>query len=104
MLPSLAAQLRQSLSLLQKQDIQTALQALGVGAEWASSNVLLGDDCAAIPDQEGYLLLAAEGMLPLLVETDPWFAGWSAIMVNVSDVAGNLRLWSSSEFRPNPVS
>ncbi len=104
MLPSLAAQLRQSLSLLQKQDIQTASQALGVGAEWASSNVLLGDDCAAIPDQEGYLLLAAEGMLPLLVETDPWFAGWSAIMVNVSDVAGNLRLWSSSEFRPNPVS
>lgn len=86
MLPSLAAQLRQSLGLLQKQDIQTAAQALGVGAEWASTNVLLGDDCAAIPDGDGYLLLAAEGMLPLLVETEPWFAGWCAIMANVSDV------------------
>ncbi|MBW4489844.1 MAG: sll0787 family AIR synthase-like protein [Trichocoleus desertorum ATA4-8-CV12] len=87
MLLSLAAQLRQSLSLLQKQDIQTASQALSMGPQWTSANVLLGDDCAAIPDREGYLLLAAEGMLPLLVETEPWFAGWSAVMVNISDIA-----------------
>lgn len=111
MLASLAAQLRQSLSLLQKQDIQTASQALGVGAEWASSNVLLGDDCAAIPDGEGYLLLAAEGMLPLLVETEPWFAGWSAIMVNVSDIyamggrpiAVVDTLWSQSTSSTKPI-
>ncbi len=84
MLSSLAAQLRQSLSLLQKQDIQTASQALG--REAADSTILLGDDCAAIPDAEGYLLLAAEGMLPQFLETEPWFAGWSAVMVNVSDI------------------
>lgn len=47
---------------------------------------LLGDDCAAIADGSGYLLLAAEGMLPLLVEMEPWFAGWCAVMVNVSDI------------------
>lgn len=85
-LSSLAAELRQSLSLLHKQDIQTASQALKVGAEWNATNVLVGDDCAAIPDGEGYLLLASEGMMPLLVETEPWFAGWSAVMVNVSDI------------------
>jgi len=84
MLSSLAAQLGQSLSLLQKQDIQTASQALD--AHWTSGNVLLGDDCAAIPDSEGYLLLAAEGILPEFLETEPWFAGWSAVMVNVSDI------------------
>ncbi len=83
MLKDLAAQLNQSLSLSQKQDIQTASQALNVGN---CAQIILGDDCAAIPDGEGYLLLAAEGMLPLLVDTDPWFAGWSAIMVNVSDI------------------
>ena len=82
MLPELAAQIRRSLSLLQKQDIQTASQALK--PEWTA--VRLGDDCAAIPDQEGYLLFAAEGMLPKFVEEEPWFAGWSAIMVNVSDI------------------
>ena len=84
MLLSLAAKLQQSLSLLQKQDIQTASQALGRAVP--DSAILLGDDCAAIPDAEGYLLFAAEGMLPQLVETEPWFAGWSAVMVNVSDI------------------
>jgi len=86
MLSALATQLRQSLSLLQKQDIQTASQALKARVQWASSSILLGDDCAAIPDGEGYLLLAAEGILPQFLETEPWFAGWSAVMVNVSDI------------------
>lgn len=49
--------------------------------------VPLGDDCAAIPDGDGYLLFAAEGMLPAFVAGDPWFAGYSAVMVNLSDVA-----------------
>jgi len=49
-------------------------------------NIQLGDDCAAIPDGDGYLLFAAEGMMPFLVETEPWFAGWCAVMVNVSDI------------------
>ncbi len=83
MLTSLAAHLNQSLSILQKQDIQTASQALNIGN---GAQILLGDDCAAIPDGDGYLLLAAEGILPSLIDTDPWFAGWSAIMVNVSDI------------------
>lgn len=86
MLSALAAQLRQSLGVLHKQDIQTAAQALRNRAGWNSANVLLGDDCAAIPDRDGYLLLAAEGMLPQFVTVDPWFAGWSAVMVNVSDI------------------
>lgn len=84
MLSFLAAQLRQSLSILHKQDIQTA--AIALGGAWAK-NVRVGDDCAAIPDGDGYLLLAAEGMLPQLLQSDPWFAGWSAVMVNISDIA-----------------
>ncbi|MEO8615889.1 MAG: sll0787 family AIR synthase-like protein [Luteolibacter sp.] len=54
-----------------------------------SSNIRLGDDCAAIPNPagHGHLLFAAEGMLESLVEDDPWFAGYSAVMVNLSDVA-----------------
>jgi hypothetical protein len=86
MLSTLAAQLHKSLGILQKQDIQTAAQALQLSVESHSSKILLGDDCAAIPDANGYLLLAAEGMLPLLVETEPWFTGWCAVMVNVSDI------------------
>jgi AIR synthase-related protein len=83
----LAAELRQSLGILHKRDIQTA--AARLGAQVGSTHlepIRLGDDCAAIPDGEGYLLLAAEGMWPTLVDTDPWFAGWCAVMVNVSDI------------------
>jgi len=51
------------------------------------ARVLLGDDTAAIPEGEGYLLFAAEGILPEFLDRDPYFAGWSSVMVNVSDVA-----------------
>ncbi len=48
----------------------------------------IGDDCAAIPDGSGgSLLFAAEGLLQRFVVDDPWFAGYSAVMVNLSDVA-----------------
>jgi AIR synthase-related protein len=54
-----------------------------------AGGVPVGDDCAALPDPAtgGYLLLAAEGMLESFVAADPWFAGYSAVMVNLSDVA-----------------
>ncbi len=82
-LEQLAAKLKQSLGIIQKQDIQVASQVLDL----QNSQIQVGDDCAAIPDSDGYLLLAAEGMWHVLVEEDPWFAGWCAVMVNVSDIA-----------------
>ncbi len=80
----LAHTLRQSLGIVHKQDIQTVAKFLAT--ENAASDILMGDDCAAIPDGDGYLLLATEGMMPDFVASDPWFAGWSAVMVNVSDI------------------
>jgi AIR synthase-related protein len=56
--------------------------ALGVAGP-----ALLGDDTAAIPDGNGFLLFAAEGMIEAFIERDPWFAGYSAVMVNLSDIA-----------------
>jgi AIR synthase-related protein len=47
----------------------------------------LGDDCAAIPDGDGFLLFAIEGFLPGFVAAEPYFAGWSGVMVNLSDIA-----------------
>lgn len=50
--------------------------------------VRLGDDCAALPDgHSGYDLFAAEGIVPGFLQQSPWFAGYSAVMVNLSDVA-----------------
>jgi uncharacterized protein len=77
-----ASTLKQSLGIVHKQDIQAVSRLLSNNP----SNILLGDDCAAIPDGDNYLLLATEGIMPFLVESDPWFAGWSAVMVNISDI------------------
>jgi AIR synthase-related protein len=52
-----------------------------------AGHIRVGDDCAAIPESDGFLLFAAEGMLETFVADDPWFAGYCAVMVNLSDVA-----------------
>ena len=87
-LPDLATQLRGALGVQHKREIQAAAQRWPVvpGGPWGGQEVRLGDDCAAIPDGDGYLLLAAEGMWPELVASEPHFAAVCAVMVNVSDV------------------
>jgi len=100
MLSDLISELQDNLSILHKQDIQIASRYFP-----DNTSILLGDDCAAIPDREGYLLLAAEGMSPSLVEKNPWFAGWCSVLVNVNDIyamggrplAVVDTLWSQSE-------
>ena len=111
-LSDLIASLQSSLSILHKQDIQTAAIALGQYAQTTQgARIRIGDDCAAIPDGNGYLLFAAEGIWPQLIEQDPWFAGWCAVMVNLSDIAamGGVAiavvdaLWSPSESAVEPI-
>lgn len=107
MLSDLVAALQPALGILHKRDIQTAAANLGpyVTDRGTGEPIFLGDDCAAIPDGDGYLLLAAEGLWPPLVAADPWFAGWCAVLVNVSDIyamggtpiAVVDALWSPSE-------
>jgi uncharacterized protein len=83
-LEGLAATLRASRGLAAKRDIASVAARLGISAD---SAVPVGDDCAAIPDGDGFLLLAIEGFMNEFVAGDPWFAGWCGVMVNVSDVA-----------------
>ena len=82
-LEQLAASLHASAAVTGKVQIDRAYAP----AQPLAGTVPIGDDCAAIPDGEGFLLFAAEGMLTSFVAADPWFAGYSAIMVNLSDVA-----------------
>lgn len=111
MLTDLITALQSSLSILHKRDIQSAANTLGQYVQGTGEPVRLGDDCAAIADGDGYLLLAAEGIWPQLVAQDPWFAGWCAVMVNVSDVAamGGVpiavvdALWSPSIAESEPL-
>lgn len=76
--------LRRSKSFAAKRAIASVADQLGLAGVTAA---MVGDDCAAIPDGDGHLLLAIEGFLSEFVTGDPWFAGWCGIMVNLADVA-----------------
>jgi AIR synthase-related protein len=65
---------------------QPASQCSGVARSTEDLYALPGDDTAAIRCGDQYQLLAIEGMIPAFVERAPWFAGWSAVMANVSDI------------------
>ena len=87
-LPELASELAAALGVQHKREIQAAARRLSnaPAGPWGDTRVRLGDDCAAIPDGDGYLLLAAEGMWPALVASEPRFAAYCSILVNCSDV------------------
>lgn len=79
----LASRLASSPGLTGKQDILPVVQTLGISDADA---IRVGDDTAAIPCDGGWNLFACEAMLPAFVEQKPWFAGFSALWVNVSDI------------------
>lgn len=81
---AIAAKLRASAGMAAKADIGLAAARLGLSG---ADSVPVGDDCAAIPDGDGFLLFAIEGFMNEFVAGDPWFAGWCGVMVNLSDIA-----------------
>ena len=83
-LAALILMLRSMPGIVHKQDIAPVLARLNLGAASATQ---VGDDCAAIPDGDGFLLFAIEGFIPEFVAADPYFAGYCGVMVNLSDVA-----------------
>ncbi|WP_321877075.1 sll0787 family AIR synthase-like protein [Paraburkholderia bannensis] len=87
-LDEIVAKLRASRGVAHKSDIAPMLAALDANDAGRANSAIMaaGDDCAAIPDGDGYLLFAAEGMVSDLIEAMPWFAGYCSVLVNVSDV------------------
>lgn len=90
-LTQIVAGLRESRGFAHKRDIGDIVGALSAalpgGADAMAQAVANGDDCAAIPDGDGHLLFAIEGLTEDFVASMPWFAGYSGVMVNLSDIA-----------------
>lgn len=85
MLDAVTEAARRSGGIEGKEAIAEVIDALAPGAE--SQDIRLGDDCAAIPNGDGWLLFAMEGLVNTLLAEAPRFAGYCGIAVNVSDVA-----------------
>jgi AIR synthase-related protein len=90
-LQALARELRGRAELDLKRDIQLAARAFGrsVQSSWFPSTtpILNGDDAAALPDGDGFVLFAAEGMRSEFLAADPWFCGFCSVLVNLNDIA-----------------
>lgn len=90
-LAELTARLRQAPGISSKLCVQALSSAFGTEhhSAWieSGSSLINGDDAAVIPDGQGYLLFAAEGIIPEFIAHDPWFAGFCSVMVNVNDIA-----------------
>jgi AIR synthase-related protein len=105
---ALAERLRDNSGLNAKADIASVARALGLSGD---DVVPVGDDCAAIPDGDGYTLFAIEGFMNEFVAGDPWFAGWCGAMVNISDIAAMggrptavvNAIWADGETNAAPV-
>jgi AIR synthase-related protein len=107
-LADLTLRIRQGSGLAHKRDIACVMQYL---PRYAGTKIVVGDDCAAIPDADGYLLLASEGYLNDFVASQPWFAGYCGVMVNISDIyamggrpiAVVDAIWSNGENQAKPI-
>ncbi|MDA2919498.1 sll0787 family AIR synthase-like protein [Desulfobacterota bacterium AH_259_B03_O07] len=78
--------LRSSPRLNNKGNLKKIWDVLPSVCEIKGKEVILGDDAAAIKDHEGYLLLAAEGIFPGLLKSNPYLAGRTSVITNVSDI------------------
>jgi len=87
-LTELAAHLRLKAGFLSKRDIQVPARMFShLPFPELGPASALGDDAALVPRLTGLPLLACEGIHPTLVEEEPWFAGWSGVLVNLNDIA-----------------
>jgi selenophosphate synthetase-related protein len=59
-----------------------------LGGAWRDGPQLenFGDDAAVIPWGEGYLLIAADGIMKGLILNEPYAAGKASVMVTVNDI------------------
>jgi uncharacterized protein len=113
-LDQIVSSLHASRGLAHKRDIASVLPHLlppDADGDTPNGGVLVGDDCAALRDRDGWLLFAIEGFLNEFVQADPFFAGYCGVMVNVSDIfamggrplAVVDALWSRDHQHARPV-
>ena len=81
----IAQVVREYAGVTRKRAIGEIIQSLRI----ESDNVIVsfGEDAALIKNNEEGLLLAADGIWSMLMEADPYWAGFCSVLVNVHDIA-----------------
>jgi uncharacterized protein len=72
--------------LLRKQPIEDVFDKLVLHGQAGPQLPNYGDDAAVIPWKDGFLLLAADGIMTRLLVNEPYAAGKASVMVTVNDI------------------
>lgn len=84
-LESTASELRGFVGVTRKKQIGDIIAYFPVESERVIAS--FGEDAAVIDDGEEVMLLAADGIWSRLMEVDPEWSGYCAVLVNVHDIA-----------------
>jgi uncharacterized protein len=85
-LQSLIIHLKNSSALQRKKAIHPPINAFSNLWDKGSTLDPIGDDAAIIKIDDSYLLFSCDGILPQLVKEEPFWAGYCAVLVSVSDI------------------
>ncbi len=85
-LPVLLEKIRNYAGLTRKQPIEDVFSELILNGFQGRAQLNFGDDAAAIPWKDGFLLLAADGIMEKLLIKEPYAAGKASVMVTVNDI------------------
>jgi len=72
--------------LLRKRPIENVFDRLVLHGQAGPQLPNFGDDAAVIPWKDGFLLLAADGIMTKLLVNEPYAAGKASVMVTVNDI------------------
>jgi uncharacterized protein len=72
--------------LLRKRPIENVFDKLVLHGQAGPQLPNYGDDAAVIPWKDGFLLLAADGIMTRLLINEPYAAGKASVMVTVNDI------------------
>lgn len=85
-LHSLINYFKNTATLKRKKAIQPPLKVFSNLWNFGSTVDPIGDDAAIIKIDDSYLLFSCDGILPQLVKEEPFWAGYCAVLVSVSDI------------------
>ncbi len=82
---SLISELRSFVGITRKRSIGDMIRHFPVSSDKIIAD--FGEDAAVIDNGDEVLLLAADGIWSMLMEADPEWAGYCAVLVNIHDIA-----------------
>jgi selenophosphate synthetase-related protein len=85
-LSQLVGAVRNYTGLIRKNPIEDVFTKLILHGQIGPHLPNFGDDAAVIPWKDGFLLLAADGIMARLLINEPYAAGKSSVMVTVNDI------------------